>query len=114
MEKGRVDQFILINNKYFPQESLFDIRRTLAETEESKGDYIFQHQWKNPYLALLISFCIGGVGVDRFYIGDILLGILKLITIGGLGIWWFIDLFLIMSATRNNNLKEFRSIQTLY
>ena len=111
MDKNKVDQFVLINNKYFPQESLFEIRNALAESEESKGDFIIQQQWKNPVLALIISFFVGGFGIDCFYIGDILLGILKLITIGGFGLWWLIDLFLIMSATRSNNLKKFRSIK---
>ena len=51
------------------------------------------------------SVILGSLGVDRFYVGDILLGILKLITAGGCGIWWFVDLFLIMGATRRKNYE---------
>jgi TM2 domain-containing membrane protein YozV len=50
--------------------------------------------------ALLLSILIGSLGVDRFYIGHVGLGILKLITFGGFGIWWLIDLILI--ATKHN------------
>ena len=50
--------------------------------------------------ALLLSIIIGSLGVDRFYMGHVGLGILKLITFGGLGIWWLIDLILI--ATKHN------------
>jgi len=50
--------------------------------------------------ALLLSILIGSLGVDRFYMGHVGLGILKLITFGGLGIWWLIDLILI--ATKHN------------
>jgi len=39
-------------------------------------------------------------------VGDIGLGILKLITLGGLGIWTVIDWFLIMGITRNRNFKK--------
>ncbi len=46
-------------------------------------------------VALLLSIFVGSLGVDRFYMGYIGLGILKLITFGGCGIWWFIDLILI-------------------
>jgi len=45
--------------------------------------------------ALIISLVIGGLGIDRFYLGYIGLGIVKLLTLGGLGIWYLIDVILI-------------------
>ena len=44
---------------------------------------------------LLISFFVGWFGIDRFYLGYTALGILKLITVGGCGIWYLVDLILI-------------------
>lgn len=50
---------------------------------------------KNWIAALLLSILVGSLGVDRFYMGYVGLGILKLITLGGFGIWWLIDLILV-------------------
>ena len=52
-----------------------------------------------------MSFSFGWIGVDRFYVGDVVLGILKLITVGGFFIWYFVDWFLIMGAARRANVS---------
>ncbi len=49
----------------------------------------------NWLVVLLLSFFLGSLGIDRFILGHVFLGVLKLITAGGFGIWWLIDLILI-------------------
>ena len=44
---------------------------------------------------LILSLLLGWLGVDRFYAGHIGLGVLKLVTLGGCGIWSLIDIILV-------------------
>ncbi len=46
---------------------------------------------KNRMIALPLSMMLGFFGADRFYLGKYKTGALKLVTFGGLGMWWFID-----------------------
>ncbi len=50
-------------------------------------------------VALILSIVVGVYGVDRFYTGNITLGILKLLTLGGCGIWWIIDIIMIATGS---------------
>ena len=49
--------------------------------------------------------------MDRFYIGDIGLGIGKLLTLGGLGIWALVDWFLIRGAAEAKNIDTISEVK---
>ncbi|CAF0945865.1 unnamed protein product [Rotaria sp. Silwood1] len=54
------------------------------------------YQQKLKLTAFLLSFFVGFFGVDWFYLSVsnpayIIAGIIKLITLGGFGIWWIVD-----------------------
>ena len=54
---------------------------------------------KDFVTTLLISVFLGGLGIHRFFVNKIGTGVLMLITLGGLGIWWIIDIILIVTGS---------------
>ncbi len=106
MDAQQINTFMLTNGKYFPEDKMPLLREQLQNVDDSKFATIVSLQYKNPTTALILSLFLGGYGIDRFYIGDTGLGIGKLLTCGGLGIWAIIDWFLIMGSTREKNFNK--------
>lgn len=92
--------------KYFPEERFADVKTILESMSEDKQAALAMAGFKDPTISLIISLLGGAFGVDRFYIGDTGLGVAKLLTCGGLGIWSIIDWFLIMGAVREKNFQK--------
>lgn len=110
MEAQKVDMFMLMNSKFFESYQLPVIRDRLIQLDDSKWGMVQITTFKDPTTAIILSVLTGAYGVDRFYIGDTGLGIAKLLTCGGLGVWAFVDWFLIMGATRQRNYERLQSI----
>ena len=49
-----------------------------------------------------IRLLLGGIGADRFYLGYTGLGVIKLLTLGGFGVWALVDNILILT----NGIKD--------
>tara|TARA_B100001250_G_scaffold397689_1_gene405068 strand:+ start:1069 stop:1446 length:378 start_codon:yes stop_codon:yes gene_type:complete len=79
------------------------LAKKLPKDERSSFLIACNQEAKDTTTILLISIFLGGMGIDRFVIGDTGLGLLKLFSLGGCGLWWIIDLFLIMNATKFKN-----------
>ncbi len=81
--------------------------------EDQRQGFInaFQASEKNPTVLFGFNVWLGGLGIDRFLAGDIVAGILKLLTAGGLGLWVLIDLFLIGGRARDKNIELARRLR---
>ena len=60
---------------------------------------------KSWLLILLMSIFFGSLGIDRFMMGHVGLGILKLLTVGAFGIWTLIDIILIATKHKFNGIE---------
>lgn len=110
MESQKVDMFMMSNSKFFESHHLNAIRDSLLEMDDSKWSMLQIAQWKDPTTSIIVSLLAGSLGIDRFMIGDTGMGIGKLLTCGGLGVWAIIDWFLIMGATREKNMITFQTL----
>lgn len=106
MDAQKIDMFLMTHGSKFPLEQIPLIKEKLLATDDSKWIYLQSIGYKDPVVCLILSLFLGTIGVDRFFIGDIGLGIGKLITCGGFGIWTIVDWFLIMNAAKKKNLQK--------
>ncbi|MCO5252730.1 MAG: TM2 domain-containing protein [Bacteroidetes bacterium] len=112
MDAQKVDMFIMSNGKFFEAHQMNIIREKLLALDDSKWAVLSTAQFKDPTTTLIVSLLAGSLGIDRFMIGDTGLGVGKLLTCGGMGIWAIIDWFMIQKATREKNLQQIQ--QFLY
>jgi len=97
---------MMANSKFFEAHHLPAIRERLLSLDESKWAMVQTTQFKDPTTSLIISLLAGGLGIDRFYIGDTGLGVAKLLTLGGCGIWTIVDWFTIQGNTKKKNMEN--------
>ena len=100
------DSFLSANTANFPSEQLPSLRERLSQLDDSQANQVIAAaNVKNPTTALILSIFLGTLGVDRFYIGHIGLGVAKLLLAWlTFGIWTIVDWFLIINATKKANL----------
>lgn len=81
-------------------------------TDQQKLIFMSQYnsERKDRNTGLILSVILGKFGVDRFYLGDIGLGILKLITLGGCLIWWVVDWFTVQGRVDEYNRRKAQEI----
>lgn len=91
-------------------QKLMIIKERLENADDSKMMMINAVDYKDPTTLLLVSIFLGTLGIDRFMIGDIGMGILKLLTAGLCGILTIIDWFTIQGKTKELNFNEFLKV----
>lgn len=98
-------------NRHSYTAELLTIVGSLPEANRPGFISAFQASEKNPVLLYGFNIWLGFLGIDRFLVGDILAGVLKLITLGGFGLWVLIDYFLIGGRARQKNIEHARQLR---
>ncbi|MDY6122059.1 MAG: TM2 domain-containing protein [Porphyromonas sp.] len=113
METEKVDLYIMSVAKYFDPLALNEVRQKVEALDPSKFTMLQTIEYREPTTMLLISLFGGSLGIDRFMLGQVGIGVAKLLTGGGCGIWSIIDWFLINRMTKEYNLEQFRKMYTV-
>lgn len=107
MKEMSVNTYMVAKSKYFNASALPVIRSIMTQLPDEAQIPLEAVELKDPTVSLIISLLIGGLGIDRFMIGDTTMGIVKLLTAGGCGVLTIIDWFTIMGKTRSKNYEKF-------
>ena len=110
MDAQKVDMYLMSNAKYFEGHQVNAVREKLLALDDSRTLILHTLNLKDPTNILIVSLLAGTFGIDRFMIGDTGLGIAKLITCGGVGIWTLVDWFMIQGRTKEVNFNRIISV----
>ncbi|HHX69364.1 MAG TPA: TM2 domain-containing protein [Gallicola sp.] len=110
MDIQKVDMYLMINKKYFPNEKILILKEKLEQLDDDRYHMLMGVELKDPTTLLLVSIFLGSMGIDRFMLGDIGMGILKLLTVGLCGILTIIDWFIVSTKTKELNFEKVMQI----
>lgn len=111
LSEKEINNYMQYNSKYFESTDISLFKNIIANSNLTLEE-LNTFKFKSPSLGRLLSVLFGLLGIDRFYSGNYILGLLKLCTFGGSGIWWIIDWFLIEKAIKQDNQYKFNSFLT--
>lgn len=104
MDNQTVNMYLTANAKYFEASAIPSLRMKLEKASEGSYEALQSVELKDPTTLIIISILLGSFGIDRFMLGEVGMGILKLLTGGVCGILTIYDWCTIMKKTRQANL----------
>ena len=105
MNENTINSFLMQNAKFFDPASQTQIKQLLENVDESKLASIQAISFKDPMTMMILAIGAGSLGIDRFMLGQVGLGVAKLLTCGGCGIWTIVDIFSVQQRTKDFNLN---------
>lgn len=111
MEESKASAVLMQYKEFIPDENILALKEALLRAGDEKYQVIVSVPIKKPMTTLILSIFLGGIGVDRFYIGDIGVGIAKLL-FGWItcGIWPLVDIFMSYKKTKEKNYANLITI----
>lgn len=104
MEQNKLNAIMMQYKDAIPDEQVLNFKNLLQSAPDAVYDNLLCIPTKSTTTTLLLSIFLGGLGADRFYLGDTGLGICKLL-FGWLtfGIWPLVDIFCSYKKAKRKN-----------
>ncbi|MCM1363667.1 MAG: TM2 domain-containing protein [Faecalibacterium sp.] len=109
MNQQKVDMYLTANGMCFPSAKIPVLKEKLLQLDDSQYITLLTTELRDPTTMLIFSVFFGVFGVDRFMMGEIGIGVLKLLTGGCLGVLTIVDWFNVYSKTREMNFEKIMS-----
>ena len=107
MDTNKVNALISQYKDFIPNNQLLAFKNALIHASDEAYDNLISVPLKSSTVTLLLSIFLGGLGVDRFYVGDVGLGVAKLLFgFFTLGIWPFVDIFISHKKAKEKNYQK--------
>lgn len=106
MDEQKINLWLGANAKYFDATQIPILREKLKKASDEQYIAVQTQSYINPTVTTIISVLLGELGIDRFMVGDIGMGVLKLLTGGLCGVLWLIDIFTISKKVKNKNFAR--------
>ncbi|MFA0814400.1 MAG: TM2 domain-containing protein [Anaerofustis sp.] len=114
MDQQRLEMYLMTNAKNFPSNQIMYLKDRLAALDDNQFMMVSSMELKDPNTMLIISIFLGTLGIDRFMLNDVGMGVLKLLTGGCCGVLTIIDWFMIMDKTREYNFMNIMNALNYY
>ena len=106
MEQHLVTQVLFALKDKIPSNKVLELKKLLDRAPNSAFNKISNIKFKSVTITYLLAAFLGGFGADRFYIGDIGLGVAKLLLgWATLGIWPLVDIFMTYKKCKEVNFN---------
>lgn len=106
MDEQKINLWLGSNAKYFDAAQIPILREKLKNASDEQYLAVQTQSYIDPTVTAIISVLLGYLGIDRFMVGDIGMGVLKLLTGGLCGVLWLIDIFTISKKVKNKNFAQ--------
>lgn len=104
MKQELIQTFLATKGECFDTYQIPEIQRQLEAVDDAKAGALLGISLQKPTVILIIAILLGW---DRFFLDDIGLGVVKVITCYGCLIWWLVDIFSAKRRTYEYNFKKF-------